>query len=61
MQDPRETSEHREQHNNEYQDAHFHDDEEDVPADDIQTRPGHPSAKRKPIRRMPRRRYDYDE
>jgi hypothetical protein len=45
----------------EYQDSRFHDDDEVIPADDVQPRRTRPPVQRKPIRRPPpRRRYEDD-
>jgi hypothetical protein len=42
-------------------DSRFHDDDEDVPVDDIMPRKVPPSGRRKPNRKLPPRRYDYDD
>jgi hypothetical protein len=44
----------------EYEDPHYHDDDDIVPADDVD-HPGHrPPVRRKPGRRLPPRRH-YEE
>jgi hypothetical protein len=43
------------------QDSRFHDDDEIVPADDFESRPHTPPARRKPSRRPPPRRAYYDD
>jgi hypothetical protein len=45
----------------EYEDNHYHDDDEIVPADDGPPRLTRPVGKRKPIRRPPPRRPAYDD
>ena len=45
----------------EYQDSRFHDDDEDVPVDDLTPRKTRLPARRKPTRKNPPRRYDYDD
>jgi hypothetical protein len=55
---PEELSPHR---GKEYQDSNFHDDDELVPADDIQPQRTRPPQRRKPVRRPPlRRNYEDD-
>ena len=45
----------------EFDDPHFHDDEDRVPADDVEHWGTPPPARRKTVRRpLPRRRYDED-
>ena len=45
----------------EYEDFHFHDDDDVIPADDVQPRRVRPPAQRKPSRRLPPRpRYEDD-
>jgi hypothetical protein len=44
----------------EYQDFHFHDDDEIVPADDVKSRKP-PPVRRKPTRRQPFRHRRYDD
>lgn len=45
----------------EYDDPHFHDDEDTVAADDVEHRATPLPARRKTVRRpLPRRRYDED-
>ena len=62
MQDPVETpKEPKPRPQREYDDPHFHDEEELVPADDVEHRGTRPPARRKTVRRLPpRRRYDED-
>jgi hypothetical protein len=43
----------------EFEDPHFHDDDELVPQDDLE-RPGHRPARRKPSRKLPTRRHYED-
>jgi hypothetical protein len=45
----------------EYEDPHYHDDEEVVPADDIISRSPRNPPRRKPIRRPPPRRPHYED
>jgi len=45
----------------EIQDTRFHDDDEDVPVDDVMPPRMRPPARRKPTRKLLRRRYDYDD
>ena len=45
----------------EIQDSRFHDDEDDVPVDDVRPRLTRPPARPKPHRKPPPRRYDYDD
>ena len=62
MHDSRETSPERRPHQDkEYQDGHFHDDDDDVPADDTRSEPARRPANRKSPRKWPSRRYDYDD
>jgi hypothetical protein len=61
MQDPRESSGHWEPKDNDFQDAHFHDEEDDVPIDDINTHRARLPARRKPARRPTPRRYEYED
>jgi hypothetical protein len=44
----------------EYEDHHFHDEDEIVPADDEQPRGPRPPGRRRPARRPPPRRYPED-
>ena len=62
MHEPHETPSTRQQRDREFQDAHFHDDEDDIPGDDLRSeRPRRPVAKRNPLPKTPRRRYEYDD
>jgi hypothetical protein len=62
MTDPTETpSEDRSHRQDEYEDRHFHDEEEIVPADDVHPRGSRPPVRRQPTRRPPPRRPHYDE
>jgi hypothetical protein len=49
------------QRQHDFEDRHFHDDEEIVPVDDVHPRSTNPMPKRKPIRRPPPLRRHYDE
>jgi hypothetical protein len=42
-------------------DTRFHDDDEDVPLDDVRPRQMRAPARRKPSRKLPPRRFDYDD
>jgi hypothetical protein len=61
MHEPQEIPDTREHRDMEFQDAHFHDDEDDVPADDIRNERTHHAATRRPIPKSPQRRYEFDE
>jgi hypothetical protein len=50
----------RQRRQKEYEDPHFHDEDEVVPVDDVQPRGPNPPTRRKPNRRPPPRRY-YEE
>jgi hypothetical protein len=54
-------SEDRQHRQDDYEDRHFHDEEEIVPADDVLPRSGRPPSRRQPTRRPPPRRPRYDE
>jgi hypothetical protein len=45
----------------EFQDSRFHDDDEDVPVDDVLPRKTRVPDRRRPNRKPPLRRYDYDD
>jgi hypothetical protein len=61
MNDPDEIPDSRPHREKEYQDFHFHDDDDVVPADDVPRRSTARPAPRKPNRRPPpRRRYEDD-
>ena len=62
MHEPNEMPPEEQQHlNSDDLDAHFHDDDDDVPVDDMQPRRARPPAPRGLSRRLPPRRYDYDD
>jgi hypothetical protein len=54
-------SEDRPHRQDDYEDRHFHDEEEVVPADDVPARGSRPPVRRKPSRWPPPRRPHYDE
>jgi hypothetical protein len=57
---PNHPHDHRDPRRKEYEDPHYHDDDDIVPADDVD-HPGHrPPVRRKPGRRLPPRRH-YEE
>jgi len=63
MHDPSETppGEGAARRHTDYEDPHFHDDDEIVASDDASPEQGHrPPARRKPVRLPPRRRYPDD-
>ena len=62
MHDPDDIPDSRLRGEPEYQDFHFHDDDDVIPADDVQPRRVRPPpAQRKPSRRLPPRpRYEDD-
>jgi hypothetical protein len=61
MYDPDDLSHSRPHREKEYQDYHFHDDDEIDPSDDAEPRKVRPPAPRKPNRRVPpSRHYDQD-
>jgi hypothetical protein len=51
----------RQRPRHEFEDNHFHDDDEIVPADDVWPRSKPPAGKRKPPRRPPTRRSAYED
>ena len=62
MTDPTETpGGDRSHRQDDYEDRHFHDEEEVVPADDVHPRGGRPTDPRKPPRRPPPCRPRYEE
>jgi hypothetical protein len=61
MHDPEKIRNARPQRDKEYEDCHFHDDDEVIPVDDAEPRKTRPPGPRKPNRRPPpRRRYEDD-
>jgi hypothetical protein len=54
-------SEPRPRHAQEFEDPHFHDEDESVPADDVEPHAGQPLARRRALRRPPPRRRYYEE
>ncbi len=61
MRDPDAIPDSQPQRDPEYQDFHFHDDDEIIPADDVQRRRSRPPLPRKSNRRpLPRRRFEED-
>ncbi len=57
MNDPTNTpGEDRPHRQDDYEDRHFHDEEEIVPADDVPAHGSRPPVRRKPTRRPPPRR-----
>jgi hypothetical protein len=61
MYDPDDGSDTRRPRGEEYQDYHFHDDDEIVPTDDVAPRKLRASAPRKPNRRPAPRRHYYED
>jgi hypothetical protein len=55
---PDPSSEARHRRDVEYQDRHYHDEDEIVPVDDVRPRGGPPPAPRKPAGKCPPRRRD---
>jgi hypothetical protein len=62
MTDSSETpNEPRQRPQNEYEDPHFHDDDEVVPVDDVEPRSPRVPSRRKAVRRPPPRRPHYED
>jgi hypothetical protein len=62
MTDPTETpGEDRPHRQDDFEDRHYHDEEEIVPADDVPQRGNRPPARSRPSRSPPPRRPHYDE
>jgi hypothetical protein len=58
---PEHPTEPRPERNKEFEDPHFHDDEDLVPQDDLDRPSRRPPARRKPSRKLPNRRHYEDQ
>ncbi len=61
MVDPDDILDSRPHRDQEYQESHFHDEDEVIPADDVQPRRTRPPVQRKPNRRPPPPRRQYED